>query len=120
MRKRSIRAQVWLNQEENVRLQGNAKKAGLSRESYLRALINGYAPKALPPPDYYAMMQELHAIGVNLNQLAAKANATGHIDKTIFQYEANRLRKAVLDIQAAATSPERRLEGGRHSDMGCD
>ena len=120
MRKRSIRAQVWLNQEENVRLQDNAQKAGLSRESYLRALINGYVPKSLPPPDYYAMMRELHAIGVNLNQLSAKANATGHINKTIFQYEANRLRKAVLDIQAAVTLPERRNDNGDHGDMGCD
>ncbi len=115
MRKRSIRIQVWLNQDENLRLQSNAKKVGLSRESYLRTLINGYAPKALPPPDYYAMLRELHAIGGNLNQLAAKANATGHIDKTVFQYEANRLRKAVLDIQAAVTAPERRDSDGEQN-----
>ena len=120
MRKRSIRIQVWLNQEENLRLQNNAKKAGLSRESYLRTLINGYVPKTLPPPEYHLMIKELHAIGNNLNQLAAKANATGNIDKTVFQYEANRLRKAVLDIQAAVTLPERRKDNGDYSDMGCD
>lgn len=107
MRKRSIRVQVWLNKEENTRLHTSAKKAGLSQEGYLRSLINGYAPKVLPPPDYYAMMRELHAIGSNLNQIAAKANAIGHIDKTVFQYEANRLRKAVQDIQTAVTSPEK-------------
>lgn len=107
MRKRGIRAQVWLNKVENAKLHTNAKRAGLSQESYLRTLINGYAPKELPPPDYFSMMRELHAIGNNLNQIAAKANAKGHIDKTIFQYEANRLRKAVLDIQAAVTAPEK-------------
>lgn len=108
MRKRGIRIQVWLNKDENTRLHTSAQKAGLSQESYLRTLINGYVPKELPPPDYFSMMRELHAIGSNLNQLATKANATGHIDRTVFQYEANRLRKAVLDIQAAITSPERR------------
>lgn len=118
MRKRGIRVQVWLNKEENTRLHTSAKKAGLSQESYLRTLINGYVPKELPPPDYYAMMRELHTIGSNLNQIAAKANARGHIDRTVFQYEANRLRKAVLDIQAAATAPERRNDNGNHSDMG--
>ena len=118
MRKRGIRVQVWLNKEENTRLHTSAKKAGLSREGYLRALINGYVPKELPPTDYFAMTQELHAIGNNLNQIAAKANATGHIDKTIFLYEANRLRKAVLDIQAAVTLPERRIVDGNHSHMG--
>ncbi len=69
-------------------------------------------PKELPPPDYYVMIKELHAIGSNMNQIAAKANATGHIDRTVFQYEANRLRKAVLDIQAAVTLPERRNNDG--------
>jgi hypothetical protein len=112
MRKRGIRVQVWLNKEEKTKLQTSAKKAGLSQETYLRALINGYVPKQIPSPDYYAMMKELHAIGTNLNQIAARANAIGHIDCTTFQYEANRLRKAVLDIQTVVTSPERRVENG--------
>ncbi len=120
MRKRSIRVQVWLNEEENTRLHASAKKAGLSRESYLRTLINDYVPKELPPLDYYAMMRELFAIARNLNQIAAKANATRRIDRTVFQYEANRLRKAVLDIQAAVTAPERRNDNGNYGDMGCE
>jgi len=91
MRKRSIRFQVWLNKGEKTKLQVSAKKAGLSQETYLRTLINYYVPKELPPPDYYTMMRELHAIGSNLNQIAARANATGHIDRTVIQYEANRL-----------------------------
>jgi hypothetical protein len=120
MRKRNIRVQVWLNEKENTRFDDSAKKAGLSRESYLRMLINGFVPKELPPLDYRALIRELQAIGVNLNQIAAKANATGHIDKSVFQYEANRLRRAVLDIQAAVTSPERRCDDGDYSDMGCE
>lgn len=120
MRKRGIRAQVWLNKEENTKLRTNAKNAGLSQESYLRSLINGYIPKEFPPLDYFSMMRELHAIGSNLNQLAVKANVIGHIDKVVFQYEANRLRRAVQDIQEAVISPERRESYGNHSDMGCN
>jgi hypothetical protein len=120
MRKRNIQIIVRLNAKEQQHLAKQVKKSGLSQEAFIRTLINGYVPKELPPPDYYAMMRELHAIGSNLNQIAAKANATGHIDRTVFQYEANRLRKAVLDIQAAVTSPERRENNGNHSDMGCD
>lgn len=107
MRRRNIRIQVWLNPEEKKKLQASAKKSGLSRETYLRILINGFVPKELPPADYHAMMRELHAIGNNLNQIAAKANATGHIDRTVFQDEANRLRQAVLDIRKAVTSPQK-------------
>ena len=114
MRKRNIPIIVRLNVKEQQHLAKQVKKSGLSQETFIRTLISGYVPKELPPPDYYAMMRELHAIGGNLNQLAAKANATGHIDRTVFQYEANRLRKAVLDIQAAVTSPERRNDDGQN------
>jgi hypothetical protein len=120
VRKRNIQIIVRLNDKEQQCLARQVKKTGLSQEAFIRTLINGYIPKELPPPDYYVMIQELHAIGNNLNQLAARANAIGHIDKTIFQYEANRLRKAILDIQAAVTLPERRDESGNYSDMGCN
>ncbi len=119
MRKRNIPILVRLDAKEWQNLANQVKKSGLSQETFIRTLINGYVPKELPPPDYYAMMRELRAIGVNLNQIAAKANATGHIDRTLFQYEATRLRKTVLDIQAAVTSPERRNEDGDYSNMGC-
>ncbi|MHB1314589.1 MAG: plasmid mobilization protein [Christensenellales bacterium] len=118
MLKRSIKITFRLNSKEQQALTKQVKKSGLSQEAFIRTLINGYFPKELPPPDYYAMTRELHTIGVNLNQIAAKANATGHIDKAVFQYEANRLRKAVIEIQAAVTSPERRFADGDNGDMG--
>ena len=108
-RKRSIRAQVWLNEIESRRLHDNAKKAGLSQENYLRSLINGYVPKALPPIDYYNMIRELRVIGSNINQLAAKANTTGYVDGTGFEREAAHLRKAVSKINKAIILPERRF-----------
>lgn len=108
MRKRSIRIQVWVNQDEHAKLQSSAKIAGLSKEAYIRSLIHGYVPKAMPSPDYFAMMRALHAIGNNLNQLAMKAHAIGHLDRVTFQREADDLRRAVQQIQQAVTEPERR------------
>lgn len=105
MRKRSIRIQVWVNEGENRKLQKQAQQSGLSREAYLRSLINGYVPKMLPPLDYYTMLRELHAIGNNLNQLAAKAHVTGHLDRASFQQEADDLRSMVQQIQEAVTAP---------------
>lgn len=113
MRKRSIRIQVWVNQEEVRRLQRQAQQSGLSREAYLRSLINGYVPKTLPPLDYYTMLRELHAIGNNLNQLAVKAHTTGHLDHATFQREADDLRHAVQQIQEAVTAPESRSAPSR-------
>ncbi|NEZ42621.1 plasmid mobilization protein [Paenibacillus alvei] len=108
MRKRDIRIVVRLNEKENKRLVTQVQNTALSREAYIRMLINGYVPKELPPLDYYTLMRELHAIGNNLNQLAAKANATGHLDRLVFQQEADRLRESVQRIQQAVTAPEKR------------
>ena len=120
MRKRGIPILIRLNAQEQQNLAKQVKKSGLSQEAFIRSLINGYMPKELPPPDYFSMIRELHAIGSNLNQIAAKANATGNIDTTVFQYEANRLKRTVQEIQAAVTAPERRNSDGNHSDMGCN
>ena len=120
MRKRGIPILIRLNAQEQQNLAKQVNKSGLSQEAFIRSLINGYMPKELPPPDYFSMIRELHAIGSNLNQIAAKVNATGHIDTTVFQYEANRLKRTVQEIQAAVTAPERRNSDGNHSDMGCN
>ena len=77
MLKRNIKITFRLNAKEHQRLKKNVKKTGLSQETYIRTLLAGYAPKELPPPDYHSMMRELNAIGNSMNQIAARANATG-------------------------------------------
>lgn len=94
MPKRTISFLLRLNEAEHVRLMTDVRQTGLSREAYLRALISGYVPRPLPPAEYYEVLRELRAIGNNLNQIAAKAHATGHPDSAIFQREADDLRSA--------------------------
>ncbi|WP_420871930.1 plasmid mobilization protein [Cohnella rhizosphaerae] len=106
LRARRIKIMVRLNEQEQKRLVQQVKQTGLSQEAYLRSLINGYIPKSLPPMDYYTMLRELHAIGNNMNQLAAKAHTTGHPDRNAFQREAEDLRQAIQQIQEAVTAPE--------------
>lgn len=120
MLKRSIKITFRLNSKEHQSFINQVKRSGLSQQAFIRTLINGYVPKPLPPLDYFSLLRELHAIGNNLNQLAAKANATGHIHKTVFQYEANRLRRMVQEIHAAVTAPERRNEFGNDGNLGCN
>jgi hypothetical protein len=110
MLKRNIKITFRLNEEEHQSFTNQVKKTGLSREAFIRALIRGYEPKELPPLDYHAMIRELHAIGSNLNQIAARANATGYIDSAAFQREVKWLRRTVLDIQEAVTGPKKNDE----------
>lgn len=120
MRKRNIQIIVRLNEKEKTKLIQNAKKAGLPRETYIRALLRGFVPKETPPVAYHLMMAKLHAISASLGYIAARAKVTGNTDAKIFQSEAERLRSALLEIQAAVTSPERMKNNGDDSDMGCE
>lgn len=77
MRKRNIRVEVRFTESEYAAFMKNVKRAGMNRESYLRSLAENCIPREFPPLDYFRMTKELHAIGNNLHQVTARANATG-------------------------------------------
>ena len=79
MRKRNVHVQFWLDKKEAEAFNKKVKRSGLSREAYLRHLVNGLVPQDAPPPAYYDFMRELHRIGGNLNQIAQKAHVLGVI-----------------------------------------
>lgn len=112
MRKRINQIIVRLDADENEQLKKKVKKTGLSQEAFIRSLIDGYAPKQLPPPDYHAMMKQLRAIGNRVNQIAVKANTTGFIHAKEYAAITDELREAMLRIQAAVTQPERIKDAG--------
>ena len=105
MRKRNVHIQFWLDKKEAEAFQKKVKKSGLSREAYLRHLVNGLEPQDAPPPDYYAMMQELHGIGNNLNQIAAKAHTLNALDVQRYDENCRKLDDAVKTITAAVILP---------------
>ncbi len=110
IRRRPIRIQVWVDEKELAVLTGNAKRSGLSRESYIRSLLNGYVPKEKPGTDFFALTRELHAIGNRMNQIAVKANALGLIDAAGYTENAAELRELTQKIYEAVMLPERMVK----------
>ena len=106
MSKRSIEIKVRLNKKEMETLNKRVKKSGLSREGYLRHLINGSVPRDAPPPDYYAMMRELYRIGNSLNQIARKANTLNVIDVQRNDVGICMFEAAVKKITEAVVEPK--------------
>ncbi len=107
MRKRNVHVQFWLDKKEAESFNKKVKRSGLSREVYLRHLINGLVPTDAPPPDYYSMMKELHAIGTNLNQIAQKAHVLNVIDVRRYDENVTALNKAVVEITNAVMLPRK-------------
>ena len=113
MLNRNIKITFRLNKEENERFKKRIKKSGLSKEAYIRQLINGLIPTDAPSPDYFAMMKELHYIGVNLNQIAQKAHALNVLNTKQYYDNVAMLNNKIVEIINAVMLPrkiERKIE----------
>ena len=107
MRKRNIQIITRLDKEENRVFKKRVKKSGLSQEAYVRFLINDSVPTDAPPPEYFAMMRELHYIGVNLNQIAQKAHILNVVDAERYDEYIAMLNSAIVDITNAVMLPRK-------------
>ena len=56
--------------------------------------------KEKPGIEFYEVMKQLSKIGVNLNQIAHKANSTNKIDKDYYQREADEWHKFAKEIKS--------------------
>ncbi len=116
MRKRDIRVEVRFTTVEYAAFMRNVKKSGLNRESYLRSLAANYIPRAVPPFDFYGMTKELHAIGNNIHQVTARANATGFFMVAELRENMKKLFDAIDRIEAGVLEPEK--SNGNNEDLG--
>ena len=106
MRKRNVHVQFWLDKKEAEAFNKKVKRSGLSREVYLRHLINGLVPQDAPPPAYFDFMRELHSIGNNLNQIAQKAHVLGVMDERRYDEALQRFDQLIRDITKAVILPK--------------
>ena len=107
MRKRGVHIQLWLSETEAARLQRLVKRSGLSREAYLRHLINGVVPQEIPPPDYYAFMERLCQVGNLLEQISRQAQALDVVDVSQYKEAVGQFYQLVEDVTTAVILPRR-------------
>ena len=99
MRKRNIRIQVRLNDIEYAKLLDDISKSDETISDYIRKLILEKEIKEKPEKDFYKVMKQLSKIGVNLNQIAHKANSTNVIDKDFYKNEAEEWHKFAREVK---------------------
>lgn len=96
--KRSIKIDLRLTQEEAQRLNGDVAKTGLSREAYLRALIENRPVKAKPAPDLVEVLRHLQQINHNMNQIAVKANTLRFVDTQAYWENVRQLKATISTL----------------------
>ena len=89
-----------LNEVENEKLLADCKKSNLSYGEYFRKLLMEEQVKEKPDFEFYEVMKQLSKIGVNLNQIAHKANSTNVIDKDYYNQEAKEWHELSRQIKS--------------------
>ncbi len=100
MRKRNIRIQVRLNDIEYAKLLDDTSRSNENISNYIRKLILNKEIKEKPDIEFLKILNQLSKIGVNINQIAHNANASGKIESKRYNEEANILFKFVKDLKA--------------------
>ena len=98
MRKRNCAVLLRLSDDELEKLDRRVARTGMSREGYIRFLINGIVPKERPSAEMFDVLKELRQINNNMNQIAAKANSTGMVEGKAYSENADALQDAINKI----------------------
>lgn len=108
MRKRNIRLQFWVNEKELAGLDKRVVACGLTRQSYFRQRIIGLMPRTTPPPDYFAMMQEIYKLRVTLQDILDSAASEGTSEIQVEPIN-QKLDALILNITKAVIEPGREV-----------
>ena len=70
MRDRTIKINVFLNEDEKKIFDEKAKKSGLSKSEFFRKVILDYQLNEKPDERFYEFLHQLRGMATNLNQMA--------------------------------------------------
>ena len=94
MRTRNNRIVFYLNDKELATLDRKVKKAGRSREAFIRNAVADIQIKEAPPADLYKLIWEIRRVGNNIDQILMTANTKGILNIPD-------LRKTIDDLREA-------------------
>ena len=106
MRERTIKKQIWINQEEDNLLKLKSRKAGLNESEFLRSCIKGYKIKEQPTKEIREFIKQISGIANNINQIAIRVNVRGYIKKEELEYLRNTINQFILEFQKKVYSRE--------------
>ena len=106
MRERTIKQQIWLNQQEKNLLKEKSKKVGLTESEFLRSCIKGYKIKEQPTEEIKNFQRDITGIANNINQIARIANISRYISNNDLNYVQNKVIDFILKFEKKVYSRE--------------
>ena len=106
MRKRTIKKQIWINQNEDNLLKYKSKKSGLNESEFLRSCIKGYKIKEQPTEEIKNFQRDITGIANNINQIARIANSSRYISNNDLNYVQNKVIDFILKFEKKVYSRE--------------
>lgn len=96
--RRIIEKHFRFSVDENKRLKDLAAKSGLTESAVIRSLLYSVVIKELPNKEFYDSINQIRKVGVNINQIAHIANATGQINVESLNETLDKLNNLILFI----------------------
>lgn len=107
LRKRQSGFVVRLTDEELRALDKQVRKAGMTREHYVRKLIKESKVYEAPPVDFQRLIREVNRVGSNIDQILRIAYANNLLDIPRLRKELDEL-DAIEDAMWKAFAPDGR------------
>ena len=95
MAQRNVEIKVRLSEKEAATLKRDVKKAGVSREAYIRSLIRKMPLIERPSLDLLEVLKNLQQINNNMNQVATKANSLNFVDTAAYWENVEMLKDTI-------------------------
>lgn len=110
-RQKMVQKHFEVTEYENKALKALLERTGYRKEAHLiRDLIMNTIPIELPKETFDNLTTELHKIGVNINQIAHVANATGLVNTIDYAEQAKKLDELSYEIRKMVLEPFQRRE----------
>ncbi|MFR3174977.1 MAG: plasmid mobilization protein [Acutalibacteraceae bacterium] len=107
-KKYPVKMLFCMTEAQSEKLRSLAVMARLTRSAYIRRMIDGVVPQERPPYDFYKILTQMRYISNSMNQLAKKANATGHVDAEKISFLAEQFKPLASQLYLYVTLPVKR------------
>ena len=98
-RLRTQQVNIRLSNEEYKKMMSDVERMKTTKSKYFRLLILNARICEKPDIEFYKAMNQIAKFGVNLNQIAKKANSTNVIDKAEYEKLARDWQSFMKDIK---------------------